>query len=169
MNRNVNHTMTVSYKKPTANSLQMRYFTMDAVREFNMPALLRTYTTNKHDLLTNGYVEWAGERLEEIGNFILQQRLPAIPCNSEEYGAQNNRSVVIFLQSALNGGKGHRSNNFTSHSWRNDVTQGTVMAAFYDPFDEKAQQFASDWVKKNDQETAPNGIYSEFDQRYKIS
>ena len=79
---------------------------------------------------------------------------------------KNNRSAVVFLESGIVGR--HIDRSYTSHSWRKHTTQGLILSAFYDPFDEKAHQFAKEWIEKNDQETAPNGIYSDFDQRYEI-
>ena len=43
-----------------------------------------------------------------------------------------------------------------------------VIDAFYDPFDEKAKEFARKWVERNDFEAAREdggGILSEFDRR----
>ena len=62
----------ISYKSHIPNSKQMRYFAMDSVREFNMPVYLRTYTSNKDDLRTNGYIDWVVNRVQEIGKLSLK-------------------------------------------------------------------------------------------------
>ena len=56
----------------------------------------------------------------------------------------------------------------SAHSWRDDMTEYCIIDAFYDPQDEKAKEFAKEWIDENDRMMGPNGLYSEFDRRYDI-
>ena len=49
------------------------------------------------------------------------------------------------------------------------MTYVAILDAFYDPFDEKAKEFAMNWAEKNDFEAAREGgggIISDFDRRF---
>ena len=52
------------------------------------------------------------------------------------------------------------------HSWRNETTQMFVLDVFYDPFDKEAEKFAKEKCERSDQETGPNGVFSDFDGRF---
>ena len=67
----------------------------------------------------------------------------------------------------LSGGKMAAGNpNDSAHSWLTDMKERVILDAFYDPHDEKAREFAKEWVEENDRVMGPNGIYSKFDRRY---
>ena len=51
-------------------SKQCQLFTYNEIREFNQSAYKRTYTSEKHDLASNGYVEWMTNRIKEIGRLV---------------------------------------------------------------------------------------------------
>ena len=57
----------VHYKVPIPCSKQMRLFSYDEGREFNMPYYKRTYISEKTDLSNNGYVDLITERIQKIG------------------------------------------------------------------------------------------------------
>ena len=57
----------VDFRVPIPNSIQMRLFSFDDVREFNQSAYKRAYMSEKSDLGDNGYVDWVVERIKEIG------------------------------------------------------------------------------------------------------
>ena len=57
----------ISFKDAIPMSKQMRLFTYDEVREFNMPFYKRSYASEKTDLATNGYVDMVTQRIQKIG------------------------------------------------------------------------------------------------------
>ena len=57
----------ISFKDAIPMSKQMRLFTYDEIREFNMPFYKRSYASEKTDLATNGYVDMVTQRIQEIG------------------------------------------------------------------------------------------------------
>ena len=58
---------SVDYNHPVPISKQMLYFSYNDVREFNQSSYKRTYLSEKHDLDTNGYLDWVVKRIEEWG------------------------------------------------------------------------------------------------------
>ena len=52
----------ISFKDAVPMSKQMRLFTYDEVREFNMPFYKRSFVSEKTDLTTNGYVDLITQR-----------------------------------------------------------------------------------------------------------
>ena len=57
----------VDYNIPVPISKHLLLFAYGDVREFNQPVYKRTYLSEKHDLLSTGYVDWINNRIEEIG------------------------------------------------------------------------------------------------------
>ena len=62
-----NDYVKVDYTIPIAISKHLLLFAYGDVREFNQPVYKRTYLSEKHDLLSNGYVDWINNRIQEIG------------------------------------------------------------------------------------------------------
>ena len=57
----------VDYRHPIPISKQMIYFSYDDIREYNQSSYKRTYLSEKHDLDTNGYLDWVVKRVDEWG------------------------------------------------------------------------------------------------------
>ena len=62
-----NDYVKVDYNIPIEISKQLLLFAYADVREFNQSVYKRTYLSEKYDLLSNGYVDWINNRIEEIG------------------------------------------------------------------------------------------------------
>ena len=90
---------------------------------------------------------------------------------SVEYGKETGYSVNFCLQSLNFGGDsmfsriGRDFPKNSCHSWRNEINQGVVLDAFYDPYQGSAYEFAKKWTFENDKITG-GGIFSNFDWRF---
>ena len=60
----------VDYRHPIPISKQMIYFSYNDIREYNQSSYKRTYLSEKHDLDTNGYLDWVVKRVEEWGMYM---------------------------------------------------------------------------------------------------
>ena len=60
----------VDYNIPIPISKHLLLFGLNEPREFNQAVYKRTYTTEKYDLHTNGYVDWLVGRVKEIGRSL---------------------------------------------------------------------------------------------------
>ena len=71
----------MDYNIPIEISKQLLLFAYADVREFNQSVYKRTYLSEKYDLLSNGYVDWINNRIEEIGRVeIYSSILKTIFC-----------------------------------------------------------------------------------------
>ena len=76
-----NDYVKVDYNIPIEISKQLLLFAYADVREFNQSVYKRTYLSEKYDLLSNGYVDWINNRIEEIGRVeIYSSILKTIFC-----------------------------------------------------------------------------------------
>ncbi|KAJ7616499.1 hypothetical protein FB45DRAFT_872961 [Roridomyces roridus] len=117
-------------------------------REFNLPYVKRTYTTNSTTLAKDGWVDWVVRRMDEVvkptgnGQWLSAQ----LQC----FGGKNS----MMFRNAGNG---------TSYSWR-DSTLCMTLDNFHKP-EKKAE--AEAWAARNDREAiGPNGIFSTQDRRF---
>ena len=133
----------VDYNHPIPISKQMIYFSYNDIREYNQSSYKRTYLSEKHDLDTNGYLDWVVKRVEEWGMYMWY----LVFCNlfvgnifPEKFGAENNFSVNITLQNQNIGGiysayVTEDNPDLMAHSWRKETKYFMVLDMFYDPHD----------------------------------
>ena len=62
----------VDYNLHVPISKQLFLFSYYDIREFNQSSYKRTYTSEKYDLVNNGYVDWITSRIHEIGLSIIK-------------------------------------------------------------------------------------------------
>ena len=83
----------------------------------------------------------------------------------DEFGARNNWTTNIQLQSGPTGGRHsmYRKPTQGCHSWRDETTQFLCLDAFYDVHDENAKAFAKEWVEKNDDQIGKRSLIISID------
>ncbi|KAH6911210.1 hypothetical protein BKA70DRAFT_1220246 [Coprinopsis sp. MPI-PUGE-AT-0042] len=116
-------------------------------REFDEPYVKRTYVTKATNLLTNGWVKWAVDRMGSLLHFGNGQSLSAqLQC----FGGKNS-------QLTRNAGNG------TAYSWR-DLSMCMTIDNFYE---EEKKAEAEAWQTVNDKGAiGPNGFFSKEDMRF---
>ena len=131
-------------EKPKMSTIAS-WWTFPIEREFDLPYVKRTYTTDSATLTKDGFVDWVIPRLHEIinpldnGLFLSAQFQP--------YGGKNS-------QHFNNGPKG-KTPNGTTFSWR-DTTMIATIDCFHRPEAAVAKQ-AGIWASTNDDAMAPGG------------
>ena len=74
--------------------------------------------------------------------------------NPDKFGAENDYCVNVVLQTAISGGRHSAyskwSPDLSAHSWRDETNYIIVLDIFYDPFNEKAKEFARSWAEENE-------------------
>lgn len=132
-------------------------------REFDLPYVKRTYSTNSSTLEKDGWVDSVINRIDLIYN--PRQLLDNKP-GDKEYEMYTHCKLSVQIQ--CYGGDNSRfylnRNNGTSYSWR-DSSVVQVLDCFHDPGD-KYRELAERWQTKNDSiMSGPSSPFSKHDRR----
>ncbi|KAK1623839.1 FAD binding domain-containing protein [Colletotrichum phormii] len=132
-------------------------------REFDLPYVKRTYSTNSTSLTKDKWVDAVVDRIDLI-------------YNPEQYlrGHEGEKDYERFMRCKLSvqiqcfGGKNSRffvnRDNGTSYSWR-DSSVVQTLDCFHEP-DEQSRKLAQSWQDKNDQiMNGPDSLFSKKDRR----
>ncbi|KAK7421104.1 hypothetical protein QQZ08_010108 [Neonectria magnoliae] len=132
-------------------------------REFNLPYVKRTYTTNSRSLSTNGWVDVVVGQL----NKILDPNQKLSDDKSDKEGDIYDHCKLSVQIQGFGGNDSQfyvNRDNGTSYSWR-DSTMVQTMDCFHDPGDTYLK-YAQDWQAANDKlMIAPDSTFSQQDKR----
>lgn len=155
----VRNYLYVDYRKHTPMSELTRYWVYEDVREYVKPYEKRAYASNKHNLRTNGWPEYAARRLDMIIN-------------------GDDKSIDVISQIQPFGGKksmyrrnGRPELNNGCHSWRDEFTMLFILDVFYQPEDEddrydRKVHRVLQYQTENDAMCQRGGIFCDEDRRF---
>ncbi|KAK7420742.1 hypothetical protein QQX98_002544 [Neonectria punicea] len=132
-------------------------------REFNLPYVKRTYTTNSKTLVKDNWVDEVVERIDLIYN---PDRLLKGKPGEKDYEVYLNCKLSVQIQ-CFGGDKSRfyaNKDNGTSYSWR-DSSIVQVLDCFHEP-DAQSKAYAESWQAKNDAiMVGPSSSFSKKDRR----
>ncbi|KAJ5983914.1 hypothetical protein N7481_006013 [Penicillium waksmanii] len=132
-------------------------------REFDLPYVKRTYSTNSKTLEKDNWVDNVVDRIDLIYN--PHQLLDHNP-GDKEYEVYTHCKLSVQIQ--CYGGDNSRfyrnKDNGTSYSWR-DTSVAQTLDCFHEPGD-KFKEYAENWQTKNDSiMVGPSSSFSKQDRR----
>lgn len=118
-----------------------------SLREFDLPYIKRTYSTNSKTLKKDGWVEWVANRVETLVKPLDNNCY--ISAQFQTFGGKKSQFVA-------------KADNGTAYSWR-DATLVCTIDSFYD---EGGKKTSEEWQRINDEEgIGPHGKLSKKDRR----
>ena len=154
----VRNWLYVSEDDHTPMSKLTRYWCYEDIREYVKPYEKRAYTSNKHDLSTNGWPAWVSGRIDQIVS--LDDTNTNIVVQIQPFGGNNSMFYKNGAPELQHG----------CHSWRQEITMLAVLDCFYQPASENDRcderlNRVSQWQAENDSSAQKGGIFSGVDRR----